>query len=166
VKSFLLAALLLASPAPSQILDTPEHFSAKDTTVQHPATLPDAALQQLLKDETVRHALPKSKPIPAKWLLVSQLHLAESAEEDYLAIGRGPLGGANVATFWIFHQHGKTFDLILTVSAHDLMLRPNSSHGLRDLEAVTIAPGNVTIADYAFDGARYQAHRAKTEKVR
>jgi hypothetical protein len=165
--NFLLSvALLFSFPAFAQILDAPEHFSAKDPTVAHPATLPDSAMQQLLKDETVRHALPKSKPIPAKWLLVSQLHLADTPEEDYLAIGRGPLGGANVATFWIFRQHGKSFDLVLTVSAHDLMLRPSTSHGLRDLEAVTITSGNVTLADYSFDGIRYQSRHAQTQKIR
>ncbi len=123
-------------------------------------------MQQLLKEETVRHVLGKSTHINPKWLLVSQLHLTDAPGDDYLAIGRGPLGGASVATFWIFHPRGKTYDIILNVVAHDLILRTTTTHGLRDLEAVSIAPGNVTLADFTFDGTRYQSHHAKTEKIK
>jgi hypothetical protein len=71
VKSFLLVALfLIASPAFPQILESTEHFRAEDTTVPHPATLPDAALQLLLKDAAVHHALGKSTHINPNWLLV------------------------------------------------------------------------------------------------
>ncbi len=167
MKAFLLAALfLLASPAFAQILESTEHFRAEDSTVPHPATLPDAALQLLLKDAAVHHALGKATRINPKWLLVSQLHLSDATEEDYIAIGRGPLAVANAASFWIFHQHGKSFDLILDISAHDLILRTTTTRGLRDLEAVNIAANTVTITDYAFDAARYQPHRAKTERIK
>ncbi len=167
MKSFLLVALFLfASPALPQILESTEHFRAEDTTVPHPATLPDAALQILLKDAAVHHTLGKSTHINPKWLLVSQLHLSDSTEENYIAIGRGPLAVGNAASFWIFHQRGKSFDLILDLSAHDLILRTTTTRSLRDLEAVSIAANSVTITDYAFDGTRYQPHHPKTEKIK
>jgi hypothetical protein len=168
VKSFLLAALFVftTAAAPAQILEAPEHFRAEDNAVPNPATLPDPAMQILLKDDTVRRVLGKSAHINPKWLLVSKIQLAGSEEDDYIAMGRGPLGGATIASFWVFRVRGKSFDLVLHLSAHDLILRTTATHGLRDLEAVNINVNTITIADFAFDGARYQPHRSKTEKIK
>lgn len=169
VRPILPIALLILTLAPctfAQIQPSPEHFSAQDKTVLNPATLPDSALQLLLRDETVRRATHKATHIPPKWLLVSQVQLGASDTSDYIVLGRGPLANAGTAPFWIFRQHGKSTDLVFTASAHDLILRTTETHGLRDLEIVNIHPNAITIADYGFNGSRYQLRRTRTEKIK
>lgn len=164
--ALILSLLIFACPSFAQILEPPEHFSAEDKAFANSVTLPEGAESLLLKDDEVHRLFGKAKTIPAKNLLIAKIQLNGPDEMGYVVMGTGRLINAKQTPFWILRTRGNGLDLLLHVSAHDLMLRTTISHGLRDLETVTFAPSTLSIDDYHFDGVRYQLHHSTTEKIK
>jgi hypothetical protein len=103
------------------------HFSAEDPDVETPIKVPEDVMAILRKDEFVRNVLQSEniagERLPASWFSASAVHLNNAAERDVIVVGRPPLAGANVVTFWIFRAVSEGYHLVPTAPAHDLFVR-------------------------------------------
>jgi hypothetical protein len=159
-----LAITCLLSP-PSLLNATPQKnqeqtvFGTEDSEVMNPVPTPPEVIRILSQDQEVSrelrsHHLPQGE-IPSSWLTTSKVQLFSPQEVDYIVIARSFLAGANLTTFWIFRstQHG--LDLVLTVPAQTLRIKPTQTHGGRAIEVAALIGGRAVFLTYTFNGTNY-----------
>ncbi len=146
------------------------HFCAEDTGVKHPVPIPNDVLAILRRDDRVKNELEYAgiapENLPRSWFSASEIALGTSREKDLIIAAEGPLVGANVNTFWVFIDHGKSYELTLTLPAHDLTVNNTRTNGYRDLEAMGATAVKVTTTSYRFDGRQYTLYSSKTEDIK
>ncbi|HEY2858415.1 MAG TPA: hypothetical protein VGJ21_08365 [Terracidiphilus sp.] len=144
-------------------------FSAEDEEVKKPVAVPDDVLSLLIADDLVREAMEDSEPPvkvpPQGWFSASRIHLGATEEEDLIIEARGPLVGANIDTFWIILRTPKRPVLVLTASAHDLMVKKSRSNGYRDIELFSATAVECSTTVLKFDGKKYNVSRLKSGPI-
>jgi hypothetical protein len=73
--------------------------------------------------------------------------------------------GANIGPFWILQQAHQGFELILSGSAHDLMVLARHSNGHREIRLFSMTAISVTRAEFTFDGKKYRFHGSRTKPI-
>jgi hypothetical protein len=144
------------------------HFSAEDESVQHPVEIPEAVLAIISKDESTRNTLEvegKSQ-LPKNWLSASEVHLAESNEQDIVVMAVGLLRGANITTFWLFRPARGGYEMLLDAPVHDLIIKNSRSNGYRDIELLSATAVTVSTVILRFDGKAYQIYKKTSGPVR
>lgn len=103
---------------------------------------------------------------PGSWFSASEVHLDGSGETDLVVMGRGPLRGANVTTFWVFRGTLQGHVLVLTIPAHDLEITNTRWNGYRKIrtDAMTAVRSYTNL--YRFDGGQYQAYKKKSTALK
>jgi hypothetical protein len=156
--------LRLAAASPEQL-----HFSAEDQNVKRPIILTEAALALIAKDPDVTNVLKDYGSAGAKllttWLSASALHLDGRGERDIVVVAKGPLSGANITTFWVLRPSSSSFELLLTVPAHDLIVKMSRSKGYRDLETLAATAVRVSSVSFRFDGSKYKPSKQKLRTI-
>jgi hypothetical protein len=146
------------------------HFSAEDAGVSFPVPIPDEALAILRRDDRVENELAYAaiapEKLPRSWFSASEIALGSPGEKDLIVVAEGPLLGANVDTFWVFVNSGKGYLLVLTIPAHDLIVKRSRTNGYRNLEAMAATAITVTTASFRFDGHQYREYSEKTEDIK
>jgi hypothetical protein len=146
------------------------HFSAEDPGVKVPAIVPGDVLAILQEDEMVRAAVederPPAKKAPTSWFSASEIHLRSADEVDFIVMAEGPLGGANVTTFWVFVFTAEGYQLALTAPAHDLIVENQRLKGYRNIELTSMTAVQISTVLLRFDGKRYTEYRSKSEPIR
>ena len=146
------------------------HFSAEDSEVKHPITLPAGAIDIIKKDPDVVEALKnRDKPLtdlPMTWITAAAVHLDGRDETDIVIVARGLLAGANVTTFWVLRPKGQGFELLLTAPAHDLYVRNTRTNGYRDIEIMAATAVRVSTVTFKLDGDRYKKLNQRSESIR
>ncbi len=154
-----------AMEEPAQFVQ--RHFSAEDTGVKRPIPVPEDVLDILRKDEGVRAVLEGQKileeALPPSWFAASAIHLSTRTASDYVLQGEGPISGANVTTFWIFRSTARGHQLILTATAHDLVVGHKRRNGYLEIETMSATASEVTTVWYKFGSRRYIPYRERTE---
>jgi hypothetical protein len=145
-------------------------FSAEDENVRQPVRIPDDAWSMLKKDANVLEVLTNQKlpvdQLPTPWFTASEVHLGGPNERDLVVIGKGPLQGANVTTFWVFLHTPHGLKLVLTVPAHDLAIKPARWNGFKSIEIASATAVQVSRASYRFDGKQYRVYEQSTQPIR
>jgi hypothetical protein len=135
------------------------HFGMEEH-VRHPIALPEAALALVAGDPDVKSVIedhgPAGAPLLITWLSASYVHLDGPNERDIIVVGKGPLSGANITTFWVLRPSGTGFDMLLNVPAHDLIVKRRRSKGYRDIEAWSATAVTVSSVSFRFDGSQYK----------
>jgi hypothetical protein len=146
------------------------HFSAEDAGVQRPIPLPDDVLAILSKDELVRDVLEDENPpegqLPQAWFSVSTIHLSSKDINDLVVVGKGPLRGANVITFWVISSTPHGHELVLNAPAHDLIVKNTSWKGYRQIEMSGETAVVYTSVLFRWDGRKYAKYRVKSNNIR
>jgi len=146
------------------------HFSAEVEGVDKPVTLPQDVVAILRTDEMVRSGiedenLPPEK-MPLSWFSAWAIHLSNSGRVDLVVVGKPPLAGANVTTFWVFRSMPHGYELVLSAPAHDLAVMNTRSKGYRDIELISMTAVQISSILCRFDGERYTACKTKSEATR
>lgn len=146
------------------------HFSAEDTSVKRPVTLPDAVSALLRNDELVKGQFQadglSADKLPASWFLASEAHLARRRSADLVVCAEPPLAGANTTMFWVFRNTGSAYEQVLRAPGHDLQILRRRSNGYRQIELIAMTAAEVHTVLYRFDGRRYAAGRETTEPIK
>jgi hypothetical protein len=156
--------------AQSRVGHEQRHFSAEDETVKNPVAIPLAVRALLAKEEMVRdaarfdHIAPED--FPASWFLTSAVSLGNEGEKDLVLVGRGPMSGANITQFWVFHATDEGYDLVLQAGAHDLFVNDRMQHGFREIELQSATGIRFYTVVFRFDGKRYKVIRNTSESTR
>jgi len=145
------------------------HFSAEEPDVKNPIAIPRSVLAILRQDEMVLNALQyqdiPGEKIPPSWFLASAIHL-KPGEADLIVVGKEPLAGANVVTFWVFCSTDHGYKLVLTAPAHDLIVKNTRWKGHRDIELSSESAVQFSSVLCRFDGERYTPYKTKSEPIR
>ena len=87
-------------------------------------------------------------------------------EKDLVLVGRGPMSGANITQFWVFHATDEGYDLVLQAGAHDLFVNDRMQHGFREIELQSATGIRFYTVVFRFDGKRYKVIRNTSESTR
>jgi hypothetical protein len=147
--------------------------------IRHPLPVPNEALEELRRDETVNSCLAenplKSGKSLSSWFLASEIHLDGSNEADLVVVPRflGQEGmcfqtPTGVGLFWIFRKNDGRYELVLRTWGGSLEVLAAKTSGYRKVKTGTLgqAGRNLTDITFHFDGARYIADRERTQKQR
>ena len=142
-------------------------FSAEDTTVKRPVSLPEGALEILRKEVLQYREAEDQTPdgLTTASFLASEIHLGGPDETVLIVMGEGHLRGANVISFWVFRKSPRGYELILDVVAHDLTVKATRWKGYRIIETAKLTSSIGTIATYRFDGKRYRLYKTKSQPI-
>ena len=145
-------------------------FSAEDSGVKRPVSIPEDVMAILRKDEGVLPVLDyenvRPENLPASWFSAAEVHLTLSSTPDLVVAAEPPLAGGNVDTFWVFRATAHGHELMVTAPAHSLALKSTRSHGYRDIELLS----NTAVAFHTvilrFDGTEYKVLRDKWAPIK
>ncbi len=134
--------------------------------MRHRARLPDSVVAALAADPDIRAMIGAANPSvvepPRSWFLASAIHLAGPEEEDLVVIGRPPILGANVTTFWIFRPRRDGFELLLTASAHDISIKNRRFNSYREVDVFSATAVRLVTVRYRLEGATYKAYKTSS----
>ena len=143
-------------------------FSVEDDTVKSPISIPEEAWSVLRKDTSVLDVLAdqnlSAEQLPKSWFTASAVHLSGSNERDLVVMGKGPLQGANVTTFWVFAQRPEGLRLVLNAPAHDLVIKPMRWNGYKTIEIASATAVRLSKVTFRFDGNQYRADTRPVSK--
>ena len=180
--SCLLNTSVAAAPKGKQGRKEQISFSVEQELVpiEKPSDLPYEALQVLAKEAGVASCLENQgisgNKLPSSWFIASEIHLDGQNEVDFVVLPNlesepqhhpGPAVcflGANTGQFWIIRKTSAGYGLVLSLFTHGLGVLDSRSHGLRDVEAVTVSANGETRSLFKFNGEQYKLHSEKAEQ--
>lgn len=147
-----------------------------DPSVQiaRPVPLPDSVLQILAKDSEVA-ACRKENPIPPgasldSWFMASEIHLGGPDEADLVVL---PIAQGNrslcfhsvegIGWFWVFHQVGAHYELVLKTAGLGLIIRDARHNGLRDILSGMAFGTHSSQTTYRFENGKYREYRREAQ---
>jgi hypothetical protein len=143
-------------------------FSAEDDSVKNPVAIPSDAWSILKSDPGVLEVLANRglsvDQLPASWFTASEIHLDGRNESDLVVVGKGPLQGANVTTFWVFLRQPQGLKLVLNAPAHDLIIKPTRQNGYKTIEIASATAVRLSKTTFQFDGNQYRAEERSAPK--
>lgn len=140
-------------------------FNAQDLRVKRPVDIPPPILSVLADDEYVssmKENAPGNASFPPKdWFAASLLVVRQPSSRLYLILGKGPLVGAHVTTFWLVEcgMNAKLPTVLLRVVADQLIVGKIDSSGYPKLTAVVVTQAAVTDTAYRFTSGKYMPTR-------
>jgi len=145
-------------------------FSAEDERVQRPVSLPSVVVEMLARDPDVKGLLEnehlsidKAAPV---WFMASAVRLAGVGERDLVVIGKGPVLGANITTFWLFRPTASGFELLMNAPAHTLIVKNARTKGYKDVELLAGTAVTVSTVLCKFNGKIYVPSRKTLKAIR
>jgi len=143
-------------------------------------TPPEAALRTLERQPAVSSCLESENSsngqLPASWFVASEIHLAGPDESDLIVLPaelKAPVPmrpapnacfiGPYTSKFWVLRKMGEGYQVVLSVDAHDVKLRPTRWRGYRDIETSISNLRGTTTTLYRFDGDKYRLFRQTTK---
>jgi hypothetical protein len=145
-------------------------FSMEDESVKLAASVPPEIIALLARDPDVKDALAyehlATETIPSSWFLASEVHLSSASEKNFVVIGRGPLLGANVTTFWIFRPRDHRYELVLKAPAHTLVVKNTRSNGYRDIQLLSATAVTESTVLCRFGAGTYRPSVKSLEPIR
>jgi hypothetical protein len=144
-------------------------FSAEESAVKHPISIPEDVKMMLSHNVGVRNLLENknigTEELPASWFSAATVHLNDSPEQYLMVMAVGDLRGTNVTTFWVFQPSDKGYRLILTATAHTMNIRAVLWKGLREIEFFSNTAVEVSKGLYRYDGIQYALYKSTSEKI-
>jgi hypothetical protein len=132
--------------------------------------VPDRVLKLLRQDKYVLSCLaPDESPdqILATWFVGSEIHLDSALEADLIVLPKNPcLLGANIGPFWVFRRTSESYELALSVSAHDLEVLNTKCKGYRNIRIASMTVSTISTVVFQFDGTSYQQWQSKIEPIK
>jgi stringent starvation protein B len=145
------------------------HFSAEDSGVKHPVSIPKDVMAILERDEMVLTALENenipAEKVPLSWFSASTIHLSSPHQVDLVVMAVGSLRGANVTTFWVFCSTPRGYKLVLEAAEHDMVVLNTRWKGHRDIELVYMTARDISTVLCRFDGKVYTGYKTKSEHI-
>lgn len=147
--------------------------STSEPLVKKSIPVPDAVLQILREDDTVRACM-KDNAIPAggslaSWFVGSEIHLSGPTEADLVVL---PVAERNayrcfhsaegIGWFWIFRPIGQHYEMLLKASGLGLQVLETRHHGYRDIRTGGQVGKFGTEVIFRLIEGRYQEYRKKT----
>jgi len=137
------------------------------------AALPsDLVLNALLnsaeaKDTETHEVLAKYDWVSSRKLFqVVRIDISDTNEEDYIALGSGPMTGADNSWFWIVRTNQGKAQVLLFTNGLTVRILHRKTNGYRDIEEVW--GGNVGIVTrlYRYNGSGYTQVSKRFEKAK
>jgi len=164
-----LVAVLAFGPRGLSAEDHKSHeqtvFNAQDLRVERPVDIPQPILSVLANDEYVssmKEDAPGNASFPPRdWFAASLLVTRKSGSRLYLILGKGPLVGAHVTTFWLveFGVDAKPPTVLLRVAADQLIVGKHDASSYPKVTAVVVTQQAVTDTTYRFSSGKYLSVR-------
>lgn len=145
--------------------------------IKHPVQVPDAAIEVLKTDDTVKSCLEDNPLAPGQdigsWFVASKIHLGSAGDTDIIVLPS--LHGeeskcfesiAGIGLYWIVRSTGKQYQLVLTTWGGSLQILAARNNGFRDIQTETLGQAGryLTTVTFRFDGNRYEKYRETTQK--
>jgi hypothetical protein len=142
--------------------------------ITRPVLLPDSVLQILAQDSEVV-ACGKENPIPpgaslASWFAASEIRLDGPEEVDLVVL---PVAQGNrflcfhsvegIGWFWVFHQVGAHYELVLKTAGLGLIIRDARHHGYRDIQSGMAFGTHSSQTTYRFENGKYLEYRSEAQ---
>jgi hypothetical protein len=142
--------------------------------ITRPVPLPDSVLQILAQDSEVV-ACRKENPVPrgaslASWFVASEIHLDEAGEADLVVL---PVAEGNrflcfhsaegIGWFWVFHQVGAHYELVLKTAGLGLTVRDARHNGFRDIQSGAAFGTHSSETTYRFENGKYREYRSEAQ---
>lgn len=105
------------------------------------------------------------KQLPEDWFTASARELAKGNGTYFVVMGAGLMRGANINPFWIFWQHSKSCDLLLSIGAHDLDILKTKTNGLPDIRVLSATAVRWFEDLFSFDGHNYQELKTTSQPI-
>jgi len=146
------------------------NFSAEDEGVRSPVRIPDDAWAILKVDKNTRVYLgeeDKKQAEPQRsWFSAASVHLQDSKRNDLVIVGKGPLRGANIVTFWVFLDTPSGMKLAGTAAAHDLIIQRSRYMGIRTIKLYSMTCCKITTTWLRLDQRKLRQYRQITEDIK
>jgi hypothetical protein len=142
--------------------------------ITRPVPLPDSVLQ-ILSDDNEVVACRKENPIPprtslASWFVASEIHLDGHDETDLVVL---PVAQGNrlmcfhsvegIGWFWVFHQVGAHYALVLKTAGPGLIVRNARHNGYRDIQSGAAFGTHSSQTTYRFENGKYHEYRSEAQ---
>jgi hypothetical protein len=147
------ATILVALSSPircqTQKIHEQKIFNAEDLKVERPVEIPKQVLMLLAKDDLVSSATEDteySAGLPHKeWFAASLVSRDKSEEKLYLILGKGPLLGSHVTTFWLVGHDNRTSEpaVLFCAAADQLIIGKMDESGYPKLTVVVMTQNSV-----------------------
>jgi hypothetical protein len=133
-----------------------------DDPFRQPVKIPAPVLQALRLE--AEKSCPQLKTAQgddvATWFSASTLDLDDDRRADLIVKSdKGCLNGADHDWFWIFHNTGRGYQLVLSGGGIDVGLLRTTTHGLRNIETDVSTAAATYTKVYKFNGRVYQPWR-------
>lgn len=142
--------------------------------ITRPVPLPDSVLQILAQDSEVV-ACRQENPLPpgtslASWFVASEIHLDGPHEADLvvLPLSQGNLllcfhSAEGIGWFWVFHQVGAHYELVLKTAGLGLIIRDVKHRGYRDIWSGAAFGTHSSETTYRFENGKYREYRRQAQ---
>lgn len=142
--------------------------------ITRPVPLPRSVLQILANDSEVV-ACRNQNPIPpgaslASWFVASEVHLGGPDEADLvvLPVAEGDrllcfYSAEGISWFWVFHQVGAHYELVLKTFGLGLIIRDARHNGYRDIKSVAAFGTHSSQTTYRFENGKYREYRSEAQ---
>jgi hypothetical protein len=134
-------------------------FSDGEFPVTCPTVLPPGARRVLASVPYLRGTMRYEgvRDLPADWFSATYVHLGPAGERDLLAIGKGPLLGANVGPIWVLRPMRTGWTIIVDgAPVLGVKISEHRTNGYCDLVISNVTAGQVYTGILRFDGRVYQ----------
>ncbi len=137
------------------------------------AALPsDLVLDALLnsaeaKDAETREVLSKyNRESLRKLFQVVRVDISDRNEEDYIALGSGPMTGADNSWFWIVQTNQGKAQVLLFTNGLTVRILHRKTNGYRDIEEVWGGNAGIITRLYRYNGSEYTQISKRFEKAK
>jgi hypothetical protein len=128
----------------------------------------DAVLDALLKTKEATadsNALEgRSRETLRQMFEVVKVDLGDRNEMDYVALGNGPMTGADCFWFWIVRVRQGQADVLLFSNGLSLVLRKHTTNGYRDIEGDWATASFIGETLYRYNGSVYRLEWEHTKE--
>jgi hypothetical protein len=119
------------------------------------------------KDTETRKALVKyDRESSRKLFQVVRVDISDTSEEDYIALGSGPMTGADNSWFWIVRTNQGKAQVLLFTNGLTVRILHRKTNGYRDMEEIWGGNAGVVTRLYRYNGSRYIQVSKRFEKAK
>jgi hypothetical protein len=137
-------------------------FGAEES-IKRPIKIPKVVLQILRQDERVQRCFRNGDEPQngiASWFKASAIDLNNDGRADLVVKPENDcLFGANITPFWIFHNTGNSYELVLKTHTLGLDILRSRTNGFLNIRVEAASAVMIYGSEYRFDGKRYMPRR-------
>jgi hypothetical protein len=168
-----LALILLARALPQDACSGQSNFNVQPESefrVMCPVGLPMSARQELASIPYIRNTMREQGvgDLPSDWFTAAYVHLGPFGERDLLAMGNGPLLGANVDPIWVLRptKQGRWTVIVNGAPVLSVKISEHRTNGYCDLIISKATAVQAYAGVLRFDGRVYRLAKGAWTPIR